>query len=81
MSTIQFEAKLFTIGAWTLLRLPEHASARLPSRGITMVAGTINGFRTSCLTLRSTRRAPNTTRAPWAERSRAATSLSRCLPQ
>ncbi len=45
MSTIHFEAKLFSIDAWTLLRLPESASAQLPSRGMTMVAGTINGFR------------------------------------
>src|SRR4029453_3624297 len=45
MSTIHFEAKLFKIGSWTLLRLPESASAKLPSRGMTMVAGTINGFR------------------------------------
>ena len=45
MSTIHFEAKLFKIGLWTLLRLPESASAKLPSRGMTMVEGTINGFR------------------------------------
>ena len=45
MSTIDFEAKLFNIGAWILLRLPESASAKLPSRGMTMVEGTINGFR------------------------------------
>lgn len=45
MPTIRFEAKLFKIGSWTLLRLPESASAKLPSRGMTMVAGTINGFR------------------------------------
>ena len=45
MSTIHFEAKLFNIGAWTLLRPPESASAKLPSRGMTMVEGTINGFR------------------------------------
>jgi len=45
MSTIYFEAKLLTIGSWTLLRLPESASAKLPSRGMTMVEGTINGFR------------------------------------
>jgi hypothetical protein len=43
MSTIHFEAKLFQIGSWTLLRLPEAASAQLPSRGMTMVVGTING--------------------------------------
>ena len=45
MSTIRFEAKLFKIGSWTLLRLPKSASAKLPSRGMTMVGGTINGFR------------------------------------
>ncbi len=45
MSTIRFEASLFTIGSWTLLRLPRSASAKLPSRGMTMVAGTINGHR------------------------------------
>jgi hypothetical protein len=43
MSTIHFEAKLFQIGSWTLLRLPEDASAQLPSRSMTMVVGTING--------------------------------------
>jgi hypothetical protein len=45
MSTIRFEAKLFKIGSWTLLKLPKSASAKLPSRGMTMVAGTINDFR------------------------------------
>jgi hypothetical protein len=45
MPTICFEAKLFKIGSWTLLRLPESASMMLPSRGMTMVEGTINGFR------------------------------------
>jgi len=45
MSRIRFEAKLFKIGSWTLLRLPKSASAKLPSRGMTMVEGTINGFR------------------------------------
>ncbi len=44
MSTIHFEAKLFKIGSWTLLRLPNEASAKLPSRGMTMVEGTINDF-------------------------------------
>ncbi len=42
MLTIHFETKLFQIGSWTLLRLPEDASAKLPSRGMTMVVGTIN---------------------------------------
>jgi hypothetical protein len=45
MSTIRFEAKLFKIGSWTLLTLPKNASAKLPSRGMTMVEGTINDFR------------------------------------
>ena len=43
MATIRFAAELFTIGAWTLLRLPKSASALLPSRGMTMVEGTLNG--------------------------------------
>jgi hypothetical protein len=43
MSAINFETKLFKINDWTILRLPEDASAKLPSRGMTMVAGTING--------------------------------------
>lgn len=43
MSKITFEAKLFTINSWIILRLPESASAKLPSRGMTMVAGTLNG--------------------------------------
>ena len=43
MSTICFEAKLITINSWTILRLPGSASAKLPSRGVIMVSGTING--------------------------------------
>lgn len=43
MPTIQFETKLFEINGWTILRLPEDASSKLPSRGMTMVVGTING--------------------------------------
>src|SRR6202166_631182 len=49
-STIRFSAKLFRskatekIGSWSLLTLPKNASAKLPSRGMTMVEGTINGF-------------------------------------
>ena len=45
MSTIRFETTPFRIGDWTILRLPESASAKLPSRGMTLVEGTINGFR------------------------------------
>jgi hypothetical protein len=49
-STIRFSAKLFwpeateKIGSWTILTLPKNASAKLPSRGTTMVEATINGF-------------------------------------
>jgi len=49
-STIRFSAKLFRpkatkkIGTWTLLTLPKNASAKLPSRGMTMVEGTINSI-------------------------------------
>src|SRR5580704_17921713 len=43
-TTISFETRLFKIGAWTLLRLPKGASAKLPSRGMVMAKGTINGF-------------------------------------
>ncbi len=42
MSTSHFEAQLYTIGAWTILRLPARASAQLPTRSMTMVAGTLN---------------------------------------
>lgn len=45
LSPIHFKAKLVTIGSWTILRLPESESAKLPSRGQTMVEGTINGVR------------------------------------
>lgn len=41
--SINFEVELFKINSWTILRLPEDASAKLPSRGMVMVAGTING--------------------------------------
>ncbi|MBI2420604.1 MAG: DUF1905 domain-containing protein [Candidatus Levybacteria bacterium] len=41
---IRFETKLFKIGEWTILKLPKEASEKLPSRGMTMVKGTINGF-------------------------------------
>jgi hypothetical protein len=44
MSTIRFETTPLKIGDWTILRLPEKASAKLPSRGMTLVEGTINGF-------------------------------------
>ena len=41
--TIRFDARLYAIDERTLLRLPEKASAKLPSRGQVSVRGTING--------------------------------------
>ena len=41
--TIRFDATLYTIDKWTILRLPEKASGKLPSRGQVAVRGTING--------------------------------------
>src|SRR5579859_7112792 len=49
-STIRFSARLLrperaeTIESWALVTLPRNASAKLPSRGMTMVEGTINGL-------------------------------------
>lgn len=43
MAAIRFETTLFTINSWTILKLPEEASAQLPSRGMIMVKGTLNG--------------------------------------
>jgi len=51
-TTIRFKAKLFRPAEnkkggdrWTFLVLPRNASAKLPSRGMTAIEGTINGFR------------------------------------
>ena len=49
-SKIRFTAKLLRpvatakAGSWTFLTLPKDASEKLPSRGMTTVEGTINGF-------------------------------------
>lgn len=42
MSAINFTTKLFKIKDWTIVHLPEEASTQLPSRGMTMVKGTMN---------------------------------------
>jgi hypothetical protein len=42
MDAITFETKLFKIKDWTILHLPEEASAKLPTRSMLMVKGTIN---------------------------------------
>ena len=43
MPKIRFQAKLTAIGSQTILRLPEAASRKLPSRGMSIVEGTFNG--------------------------------------
>src|SRR5258708_32494694 len=43
MPKIRFQAKLTAIGSQAILRLPEGASSKLPSRGMSMVEGTFNG--------------------------------------
>jgi hypothetical protein len=43
VSAIRFEVTLHTIDALAILRLPEKASEKLPSRGQVAVQGTING--------------------------------------
>lgn len=42
--TIRFDATLSTIGSSTIMRLPEEASEKLPSRGQVAIRGTINGY-------------------------------------
>jgi Domain of unknown function (DUF1905)/Bacteriocin-protection, YdeI or OmpD-Associated len=43
--TIRFDATPYTIDKTTVLRLPEKASVKLPSRGQVAVQGTINGHQ------------------------------------
>ena len=49
-STIRFKAKLFRPAeteksdSWTFLILPKNASAKLASRGIIAIEGTLNGY-------------------------------------
>jgi hypothetical protein len=47
-TTIRFEARSYRLGRWTVLRLPDDASAKLPSRGQVAVEGVVNHheFRT-----------------------------------
>ena len=43
MSKITFTSIPFSIGSWTIIRIPGQAGGKLPSRGANAVAGTING--------------------------------------
>jgi uncharacterized protein DUF1905/bacteriocin resistance YdeI/OmpD-like protein len=47
-ASVRFDATLYTLGRTTLLRLPDRASRKLPSRGQVAVRGTVagHGFRT-----------------------------------
>ncbi|MFN8444451.1 MAG: YdeI/OmpD-associated family protein [Caldilineaceae bacterium] len=65
MPTIRFETKLFTINSRTILRLPESASAELPSRGMTMVSGTINDVPFKTLLEPDGRYAPGRRSSHW----------------
>lgn len=38
-----FTTHLFDINSWTILHVPKNASSKLPSRGLVLVEGTING--------------------------------------
>lgn len=42
MPAIDFETTLYAIGDWTICRFPKEASAKLPSRGMVLVEGTVN---------------------------------------
>ena len=44
-TAIRFDVTLYTIDNCTILRLPEEASEKLPSRGQVAVQGTINGHQ------------------------------------
>lgn len=63
--TISFEAELFRINSWTILRLPEEASAKLPSRGMTMVSGTMNGVPFKTMLEPDGRYAPGQQSSHW----------------
>ena len=65
MSTIDFSTKLLKIRSWTILRLPENASVKLPSRGMTMVSGTINGASFKALLEPDGRYAPGQKPSHW----------------
>jgi Bacteriocin-protection, YdeI or OmpD-Associated/Domain of unknown function (DUF1905) len=44
VSPIRFEAQFLKVGSTIVLRLPERASVKLPSRGMVVVDGTISDF-------------------------------------
>jgi hypothetical protein len=90
-TTIRFKAKLFRPaetekgGLWTFLTLSKNASAKLLSRGMTAIEGTINGL---LFQLRSSPTAKKATGSKWIggcanlrAQTQATLSLSRSCPQ
>lgn len=65
MNKIQFETKLIKINDWTILHLPPEASSKLPSRGMTMVAGEINGVPFKTLLEPDGKYGPNLEPSHW----------------
>jgi len=45
MGPITFKTTLVRIGPWTVLKVPQAASDKLPSRGLNLVEGTLDGAR------------------------------------
>lgn len=64
-NSIDFKTKLYEINDWTILRLPEEESAKLPSRGMTMVEGTINDAPFKALLEPDGRYAPGQKPSHW----------------
>lgn len=44
ITPIKFTTELSRIHSWVIVRLPKAASEKLPSRGMAMIDGTINGY-------------------------------------
>lgn len=45
MQTISFTAKVDSINGWLLVRLPLETSTKMPSRGLCMTEGSVNGVK------------------------------------
>jgi hypothetical protein len=65
MTKINFETHLYTINSKVILKLPEDASEKLSSRGMTMVAGTLNGVPFKALLEPDGKYAPGTRPSHW----------------
>lgn len=65
MSAIHFSTKLFAINCRVILLLPVDASAKLPSRGMLMVKGTLNDIPFTTLLEPDGRYAPDKKPSHW----------------